>query len=232
MSAYNGPGAGLLGRLTGKGLGTVAKPLSSYSELALRLESDLPEGRRGCSIMLAAATDESVAVSATADLGWHLAEELGREVLLVDGSFGDHGLSRVLGNGTGPGLMSLIADAELDNLDAETVWAATRPTRHPDVRFIGRGYGDNGRLVAARPELLRRFLVAATELSDYVLIQCAPVLQPGRSLAFGGLVDAALVVALEHQTRVDELERANVLLSACGARRVGLVLASLGSRQP
>lgn len=181
--------------------------------------------------MLAAATDESTAVSAIADLGWHLAEELGREVLLVDGSFGDRGLSKVLGDGSGPGLMGLIEGAEFDALNAETVWAATRPTRHPDVRFLGRGAGDNGRFVAVKPELLRQFLAAATELSDYVLVQCAPVLQPGRSLAFGGLVDAALVVALEHVTRVDELERANLVLSGCGARRVGLVLASRGSRQ-
>lgn len=181
--------------------------------------------------MLAAATDESAAVSATADLGWYLAEELGREVLLVDGSFDDHGLSTVLGDGRGPGLMGLIEGAEFDELDAETVWAATRPTRHPNVRFLGRGAGGNGRFVAVKPELLRKFLAVATELSDYVLIQCAPVLQPGRSLAFGGLVDAALVVALENVTRVDELERANLVLSGCGAQRVGLVLASRGSRQ-
>ena len=185
--------------------------------------------RQGWSVMLAAATDESVAVSAVADLGWHLAEELGREVLLVDGSFGDRGLSKVLGDGAGPGLMGLLEGVELDGFDAETVWSATRPTRHPDVRFLGRGHGDNGRFVAARPDLLRGFLAAATQLSDYVLVQCAPILQPGRSLAFGGLVDAALVVALEHETRVDELERANLMLSGCGARRVGLVLASRGS---
>ena len=158
VSTSGGPGSRLFGGLTGRGLGSVAKPLSSYSELALRLESDLPMERRGWSVMITAATDESVAVSATADLGWHLAEEMGREVMLVDGSFGDRGLSKVLGDGSGPGLMGLIEGAEFDDLDAETVWAATRPTRHPDVRFLGRGYGDNGRFVAARPELLRRFL--------------------------------------------------------------------------
>lgn len=216
----------LAGRLTGRRLGSAARPLSSYSELALRLESDLPKDQRGRSVMLAATTDESVAVSAIADLGWHLAEELGREVILVDGSFGEHGLSRMLDDGSGPGLSSLIEDAEFDNLDPETVWAATRPTRHPNVRFLRRGHGGNGRLVAARPELLRRFLDAAKEVTDYVLVQCAPVLQPGRSLAFAGLVDAALVVALEHVSRVDELERANLILNGCGARRIGLVLAS------
>ncbi len=45
-------------------------------------------------------------------------------------------------------------------------------------------------------------------------------------MAFSSLVDAALLIAVEERTTVDQVTRGQRLLNDCGARRVALVLAN------
>ena len=51
-------------------------------------------------------------------------------------------------------------------------------------------------------------VVGPLQTCDFVLVQGATVTVAGRSLAFGPLVDAVLLVALEEKTHVSSLERA------------------------
>lgn len=201
---------------------------ASFSRLALQLERDLASRDRGCSVLIAAADDDAVGVETTTELGWSLAEELGHNVLLVDATFGRRTLSTALGRRDDPGLLELLDGC---SLSADVVREAARSTQNNDIKLLPSGFGDNGRLIPARAEVLQQFLDAACETFDFVLVQGSVVSDGGRSLAFGSLVDGVLLVAVEGKTRLTAVEHAQRALNDCGAERVGLVLANPPGRR-
>lgn len=167
----------------------------AYSRLAMRLERDLSQGERGASVLIMAAHYERVAVEASTELAWHFAEDLGRTVLLVDGSFGRNGcLTKALGAVDEPGLLDILA-SEASRQRLACGRAPYRPSRHflcAPRRAPGAWY-----MPPARAGALRQFLAAACTMADFVLIQGPAVSRASRTLAFGPLVDAALLIALE-----------------------------------
>lgn len=206
----------LLGRM--RLVETTDQSAGSYSLLALRLERDLARQGRGHSILVTAADDDSVGVEATVELAWCLAEELGHSVLLVDGAFDLRALSSALGLAGKPGLAEL--------LDAPTqshamLQACVQPTGHERIAVLPHG-GDCG--ITIRAEAIRRLLAAACEHYDFVLVQGSLLIDGSRSMAFGSLVDAALLLAVEERSTLEDVARGQRLLNDCGARRVALVL--------
>jgi Mrp family chromosome partitioning ATPase len=195
----------------------------AYSRLAMRLERDLLHDEHGASVLIMAADYERVAVEASTELAWHFAEDLGRRVLLVDGSFGHHGLSKALGGQHDAGLQDVLSGrVALDS--------AVRRTAHPTISFLPCGGQTASQGPAARAAALRQFLHEATSLCDFVLIQGPAVSRASRTLAFGPLVDAALLIALEGELPLSDLSAAQAILTECGAERVGLVLGAARAR--
>lgn len=195
----------------------------AYSRLAMRLERDLLHDAHGASVLIMAADYERVAVEASTELAWHFAEDLGRRVLLVDGSFGRHGLSTALGGQHEAGLQDILSGhVALDSV--------VRRTAHPAISFLPCGGQTATQGPAARAAALRQFLHNATSLCDFVLIQGPAVSRASRTLAFGPLVDAALLIALEGELPLSELSAAQTILTECGAERVGLVLGAARAR--
>lgn len=219
MSGWNLPGRARRPRAQEAGDSAAA----SYSRLALRLERDLALQDRGRSVLIAAVDDDAVGVEAVTELAWYLAEALGRTVLLVDGTFNVGALSTAFGIGDVPGLMDLLGAPVLD---ATTLRAHVQPTQHEDIALLPRGHGDNGRMIPARSEALRLLLEVGCETFDFVLVQGSLLNASSRSMAFGSRVDAALLVAVDGRSSVQEVERAQAILNDSGAERVGLVLAS------
>lgn len=199
---------------------------NSYSRLALRLERDLPYQQRGRTVLVAAADDDRVGVDAVTELAWHLAEELGHSVLIVDGTFGLAALSEAFGVGGSPGVMELLADG---GIGRGVLRAAAVPTQHEQVWLLPRGRGDNGRLIAVRSEVLRELLQAAAEAFDFVLVLASLQDASSRSVAFGGFVDGALLVAVEGRTLLSSIQQGQRVLGESGATRIGLVLAGSAS---
>jgi hypothetical protein len=195
---------------------------NSYSRLALRLERDLPFQQRGRTVLVAAADDDRVGIDAVTELAWHLADELGHSVLVVDGTFGLAALSEAFGVAGSPGVMELLADG---GIGRGVLRAAAVPTQHEQVWLLPRGRGDNGRLIAVRSDALRELLLAAAEAFDFVLVLGSLQDSSSRSMAFGGFVDGALLVALEGRTLLSSIQQGQRVLNESGAARVGLVLA-------
>lgn len=216
FKALLGRGRKLLGRIRLRE--TTDQSAGSYSLLALRLERDLSRQGRGRSILITAADDDAVGIEATVELAWCLAEELGHNVLMVDGTFDAGTLSDTLGFGDKVGLAELL-DAPAQN--HAMLQARLQPTRHERIAILPHG-GDRG--VTIRAEAIRALLASACEHFDFVLIQGSLLIDGGRSLAFGSLVDAALLLAVEGKSTLDDVAQGQRLLNDCGARRVALVL--------
>ncbi|MBI2800518.1 MAG: hypothetical protein HYX63_09605 [Gammaproteobacteria bacterium] len=198
------------------------KHRGTASQLALRLDRQLANEDRACAIFVAGADDDRVGVEACAEIALSLAEEYGRSVLMVDGTFGRQGIGSLLGDAFASGLIELL---EEDALEQQQLRAATLPTTNLLVSWLPAGRPTNGYVASAPSKRLRAFLDIATETADFVLVQGASVVSGGRSLAFASLCEAALVVVLEGKTRVSRIEQARDILLDCGASRVGLVLA-------
>jgi hypothetical protein len=189
-----------------------------YGQLALRLERDLAAADGARCVLVVGTDADDVAVEATNGIAWSLAQDLGHRVVLVD-AWLDGGGDRP--SEDGEGLRDLVSG---DAFDAATLPACVRPTRHANIVRIGCGRDTGNGPV--RVESLRRFISAAAGLGDFVLLCGSNVLGGRRTLALVGLVDVVLLVALEDATRVEDVEQAHQVLADCGARQVGLVLAS------
>jgi Mrp family chromosome partitioning ATPase len=214
--ALLGRGRQLLGRIR---LGeTTDQSEGSYSLLALRLERDLARQGRGRSILITAAADDAVGVETTLELAWSLAEELGHSVLVIDAAFEVRTLSISLGLGDKPGLAELLVSPSQGQA---SLLQRLQATQHERIAVLPHGT-DIG--VTIRAEVLRAILATACEHYDFVLVHGSLLIDPERSLAFGALVDAAILLAVENQCSIDEVSRGQRLLNDCGARRVALVL--------
>jgi Mrp family chromosome partitioning ATPase len=196
--------------------------LGTASQLALRLDRQLGNEERACTLFIAGADDDMAGAEACAELALSLADEYGRSVLMVDATFGTQGIGSLLRDGAGPGLSELL---DGDHVSAEQIAGAVLPTTHDLVSCLPAGDHIGGRIASASAKRLRGFLEAAGSSVDFVLVQGANVLAGGRSLAFAALCDANLVVVLEGRTRVERIEMARDILLDCGAKRVGLILA-------
>lgn len=201
------------------------KKVNSYSWLALRLERDLNISERGRSVLVTAADDDQVGVEAITELAWHLAEELGHSVLMVDGTFGLSMLSKAFDVGESPGVVDLLAGPVIGRT---LLRAAAMPTQHEDISLLPRGRGDDGRLIAARSDTVRQLLTTAAECYNFVLVLGSLQDESSRSVAFGGFVDAALLVAVEGRSLINNIQQGQRILNESGAARVGLVLAQAG----
>lgn len=216
LRALLGRGRKLLGRMR---IGeTTDQSESSYSLLALRLERDLARQAKGRSILVAAVDDDTVALETTVELAWSLAEELGHTVLLVDAVLSGGTLSSSMGLADKPGLAELL---EQPAISPAALQLRAQPTRHERIALLPHGYGLG---VTLRSAVLRNVMSAACEHYDFVLVQGSLLIDRERSLAFGSLVDAALLLAVENKSAIDDVTRGQALLNDCGVRRVALVL--------
>lgn len=219
IRALLGRGRELLGRMR---IGeATAHPPGTFSLLALRLERDLQRRDKGHSILITATDDDAVGVEATVELAWCLAEELGHSVLLVDGAFDVRTLSASLGLAEKAGLSELL---DVPDQESATLQSVVQPTLHERICVLPHGNDTGDR--AIRAEAIRRLLATACERYDFVLVQGSLLVEGSRSMAFSSLVDAALLIAVEEKTTLDQVTRGQRLLNDCGATRVALVLAN------
>ena len=194
-------------------------PPGSVGLLALRLERDLPRSGKGRSTLIAATDDDVVGAETAVELAWSLAEELGHSVLLVDGTFEVAALSTALGLAARQGVAELL-DAGTPNHAA--LQSLVQPTMHERISVLPRGIDNTNR--ATRWDAVRHLVTLASEHYEFVLVQGSIQAEGSPSLLFSSVVNAALLVAVEEKTLVDQITRGQRLLNDCGASRVALVL--------
>jgi len=195
------------------------------SVLALRLHGDLSAQGGARSVLVTAADDDAVGLDTTLELAWCLAEQGGHTVLLVDGAFGNDGLGAALGVAGLAGLTDWL-DAGSASVPGPPAALASliQPTGHERIHVLPQG--DARKAATVRARALPELIAQAGGQHDFVLVFSSLQGDVHRALAFSPVVDAALLVAVEEQTLVEQITRGQRLLDDCGARRVALVLAA------
>jgi MinD-like ATPase involved in chromosome partitioning or flagellar assembly len=137
-------------------------------------------------------------------------------VLLVDASPDRPDVTVALGAEGQRGLLDLLADPSIPLRDV-----ATPTTReHLWLLPIGRRSGT----VSATPDAIATVLDAVGRTFDFTVLSGGSILDNSFSIALAPRVGSVLVLAIEGETRVEDLDTASNALTYCKAPKVGLVL--------
>jgi Mrp family chromosome partitioning ATPase len=199
----------------------------SYRRLALQLDRRLAAaGRR--SILVVTAEGSTLCAQGTALLARGAADSLRQPVLLVDAFPPDGHADGARTSPAGPGLSDVLAapGRPLDEV--------VRPTTRDNLFLLPAG---NGRGHPPRNEAALRSLVEDAERRfGLVLFSGGSVLGDVLPQQLAPCVGLVILLAIENETRVEDLDAARDALVLSGARQVGLVLAtperSRGSDRP
>jgi Mrp family chromosome partitioning ATPase len=201
------------GRSPGADLG-----LAAHRRLALQLHRDLQRQESSRSVLLATPRASAVGASGSAALARCLADELSRPVLLMDASLWRPDLTRLLDCTRRPGFADVLVDPETNLADLVV------PTTHKHVSFLPAGTALDRLGEAAPHDGIGELLETARLSYDFVVVFGRSVLDDSVALALAPCVGCVLLMVVEKQTTVEDLDAAQGALSACHARKVGLVL--------
>jgi hypothetical protein len=191
--------------------------LAPYRRIAMQLHYDLPRGQAARAIVLAPPVPSSSAAQASSALAACLAEDLRKPVLLVDATPERPDITRQAAAVDQPGLLDLLVDPSIPLRDVVT--ATTR--EHLWLLPIGRR--SNGG-VAATPDAIATILQAIGRTFDFAVFSGGSILENSLAIALAPHVGSVLLLAIEGETRVDDLDTASSALTYCKAAKVGLVL--------
>jgi hypothetical protein len=191
--------------------------LEPYRRLALQLHYRLtPPAPR--SILLVSPDPSSLSAQGSALLARSAAEALHQRVLLIDASPGAGDVSGLLEGAGRRGFGDLLRDPRLD-LDDLVV-----PTSHQNVLFLP--VGEYGAGADALGDNVGGLLAAAQRGNELVVLAGGSVLQSPLPLSLAPHVGCVLLLAVENETRIEDLDAAQQALSLARAREIGLVLTS------
>lgn len=162
--------------------------------------------------------------SVSSQLAISLAKACGETVLLVDADLRSPDQHDIFGIDMGAGLAGVMAkEVELN--------AAINDTLGELVHVLPAGHMSQSphRLLSA--DGMRALLDTALEKYKYVVVDTAPVLAAGETLAIASQTDATLVCVMRDVSRSDAVLRTSRRLEAAGANVVGTVFSGVPVRQ-
>ncbi|MGB1816279.1 MAG: polysaccharide biosynthesis tyrosine autokinase [Rubripirellula sp.] len=162
--------------------------------------------------------------SVSSQLAISLAKACGETVLLVDADLRSPDQHDIFGIDMGAGLAGVMAkEVELN--------AAINDTLGELVHVLPAGHMSQSphRLLSA--DGMRALLDTALEKYKYVVVDTAPVLAAGETLAIASQTDATLVCVMRDVSRSDAVLRTSRRLEAAGANVVGTVFSGVPARQ-
>lgn len=191
--------------------------LASYRRIAMQLHYDLPRQEATRAVVVAPPVPAPSSAHAAAVLACCLAEELQKPVLLVDACPGAPEVSAAFGAEDQRGLLDLLGDPAPPLRDVVT------PTTREQLWLLPVGR-QTGRPVAATPDRIALVLEAVARTFDFAVFAGGSILQNSLSIALAPRVGSVLLLAIEGETRVEDLDTASTALAFCKAAKVGLVL--------
>jgi len=160
--------------------------------------------------------------SVASQLALSIAKATGETVLLVDADLRCPDQHEIFGIRSGKGLCGVLSGKASFE---ETVDRSLGNLIH--VLPAGRLTCSPHRLIS--PSSMRAFVDQALESYAYVVIDTAPVLAAGESLAVASSVDATLVCAMRDVSRMESVTRTTRRLEAAGANIAGTVFSGVSS---
>ncbi len=162
--------------------------------------------------------------SVASQLAISLAKACGKTVLLIDADLRSPDQHDIFGLDMGPGLAKVLT-GEVELKDA--VDGSLGDLVH--VLPAGRMGMSPHRLLNA--SAIRDLLDEALQHYSFVVVDTAPVLAAGETLAIASETDATLICIMRDVSRTDTLVRSSLRLEAAGANLVGTVFSGVPARQ-
>ena len=162
--------------------------------------------------------------SVSSQLALSIARATGETVLLIDADLRCPDQHDIFGLDLGDGLAGVLAeeislDSAIDKSLGDRIHVLTagklRTTPH--------------RLIT--PDAMSALIKQALEVYSYVVVDTAPVLAAGESLAVASAVDSSLLCVMRDVSRVDNVARTTKRLEAVGANLIGTVFSGVTARQ-
>ena len=194
-----------------------------FRRLAMQLHYDLPRDDSPRSALLVTPGSSELTAAAGASLAQCLAEELRQPILLVDACRKASDLTQLAGATGMPGLSDYLADPHLaiDRLvlgtKQDNVWLLPAGSHIPPQRT-------NGAPRTTDIAGIRVLLNDTAQKYDFVVVSGGSVLLDSLPLTIAPHVGCVLLMAIENQTRLDDLDLAQQSLAFCRPRKIGLLL--------
>ncbi len=162
--------------------------------------------------------------SVSSQLAISLAKACGETVLLIDADLRSPDQHDIFGLEMGPGLSAVLSgESTLDQATDHTLGELVH------VLPAGRMTQSPHRLLSS--DRVRNLIDEALDNYRYVVVDTAPVLSAGETLAVASQTDVTLVCVMRDLSRADSVLRTSRRLEAAGANVVGTVFSGVPSRQ-
>ncbi|MEM9586670.1 MAG: polysaccharide biosynthesis tyrosine autokinase [Planctomycetota bacterium] len=162
--------------------------------------------------------------SVASQLALSIAKATGQTVLLVDADMRCPDQHDIFGLDIGPGLSGVLSGkAKFEDAIDKSLGELVH------VIPAGRLSCSPHRLI--NPSSMREFVDGALEQYSFVIVDTAPVLSAGESLAVASSVDATLMCVMRDVSRMDSVKRTTQRLEAAGANVAGTVFSGVTARQ-
>ena len=162
--------------------------------------------------------------SVSSQLALSIARATGETVLLIDADLRCPDQHDIFGLDLGDGLAGVLAE-EVSLVSAIDKSLGDRIHVLP----AGKLRTTPHRLIT--PSSMSALVQQALELYTYVVVDTAPVLAAGESLAVASAVDSSLLCVMRDVSRVDNIARTTKRLEAVGANLIGTVFSGVSARQ-
>ncbi len=193
----------------------------SYRYLARQIDTDLPISGTGRTILVSSAIPLASSNEASLMFACFLATELGRRVLLVDGTFGQSGVGSALGHAGAPGLLDVVCSPNFP------LSQLVQPTARENVFLLPAGRTAVTQSLPIEASRIAAFYTEACEQYEYVVVQQGAIFDESRYLQFTQCADMVLVLADEGLTPVEVLDRCTAVFRDHQVNNVRLVVTVL-----
>ncbi len=194
---------------------------TSYRFLALQIALKFADSESTPCIVFSAADPAEMSSDTLSMVALFLHEELGSNVLLVDGSFTNSGVSDLFGFTEEVGLTECLNDVEININDC------IKPTANPGVFVFPAGQVSSQIRRPAESQAVR-VLMHELDQFDFILIQQGSITLDTRYLIFAQLADLVLLCCEEGATLVSEFEACQEIFREYEVGNVGVILLEAG----
>lgn len=177
-------------------------PSASYRYLARKIALDMSGSETGSSIVFSSATDMSKSSEVLLMFSHFLHDELSSSVLIIDATFRNNGLTRLLGLEDRPG----IVDVLIPGSDSTPDFASVTHDLKGNISFIAAGVVQQRQVPYVSEEQVQSFIDEFKAQYDYVILQQDDIQIDTRYLPYAKSADLVLLHLEERSTAIESFD--------------------------